>query len=128
MIVMAAHSIILGTIEGISKGDFERISKDLKQCFEHVGWKNDTLIIKSEKQHHRVKLVATKIADCIQEGKFGSLLYIGNDRVVCIYFGHRRFVGKQYGEPEPPDWWGQPAAKNQSEDLHDKLLLNIIKD
>jgi len=125
---MAAHSIILGTIDGILKQDFERLKKELKECFQQVGWKDNSLIIKSEKQHHRIKIIATKIADCIQEGRFGSLLYIGNDRVVCIYFGHKQFVGKQYGEPEPPEWWGQPQEKSESDDLADKLLLNIIKD
>ena len=125
---MSANSIILGTIDGISKKDFERLKKELKECFQQVGWKDNTLIIKSDRQHHRVKIIATKIADCIQEGKFGSLLYIGNDRVVCIYFGHKQFVGKQYGEPEPPEWWGQPTEKTESDDLSDKLLLNIIKD
>jgi len=125
---MAAHSIILGTIDGILKKDFERLKKELKECFQHVGWKDNALIIKSEKQHHRVKIIATKIADCIQVGKFGSLLYIGNDRVVCIYFGHKQFVGKQYGEPEPPEWWGQPKGEPEPDDLADNLLLNIIKD
>ena len=125
---MAAHSIILGTIDGISKKDFERLKKELKECFQNVAWKDDTLIIKSEKQHHRIKIIATKIADCIPDGKFGSLLYIGNDRVVCIYFGHKQFVGKQYGEPEPPEWWGQLKGKPEPDDLADKLLLNIIKD
>lgn len=125
---MAAHSIILGTIDGILKKDFERLKKELKECFQHVGWKENALIIKSEKQHHRVKIIATKIADCIQDGKFGSLLYIGNDRVVCIYFGHKQFVGKQYGEPEPPEWWGQLKGEPAPDDLADKLLLNIIKD
>jgi hypothetical protein len=125
---MAAYSIILGTIDGIQKKDYERLKKELKDCFQHVAWKDDSLIIKSEKQHHRVKIIATKVADCIQDGKFGSLLYIGNDRVVCIYFGHKQFVGKQYGEPEPPEWWGQPKEKPEPDDLADKLLLNIIKD
>jgi len=125
---MAAQSIILGTIDGISKKDYERLQKELKDCFQQVGWKDDTLVIKSEKQHHRIKIIATRIADCVQVGKFGSLLYIGNDRVVCIYFGHKQFIGKQYGEPEPPEWWGQPKATPASDDLADKLLMNIIKD
>jgi len=125
---MAAYSMILGTIEGISKKDFERLKKELKEAFQQVGWRDDSLIIKSERQHHHIKRIATKIADCVQEGKFGSLLYIGNDRVVCIYFGHKQFVGKQYGEPEPPEWWGQPKKKSESDDLSDKLLLNIISD
>lgn len=125
---MAAQSIILGAIDGISKGDFDRLKKELKECFQQVGWKDNTLIIKSEKQHHRLKIIAARIADCIPEGKFGSLLYIGNDRVVCIYFGHKQFIGKQYGEPEPPEWWGQPKEKLESDDLADKLLMNIIKD
>ena len=125
---MAAQSIILGAIDGISKGDFDRLKKELKECFQQVGWKDNTLIIKSEKQHHRLKIIATRIADCIPEGKFGSLLYIGNDRVVCIYFGHKQFIGKQYGEPEPPEWWGQLKDKPGSDDLEDKLLLHMIKD
>lgn len=125
---MAAQSIILGTIDGISKTDYERLKKELKECFQHVAWKDNTLIIKSEKQHRRVKMVATKIADCIPEGKFGSLLYVGNDRVVCIYFGHKQFVGKEYGEPEPPEWWGETKERPGRQDLSDKLLLNIIKD
>jgi hypothetical protein len=125
---MAVQSIIFGTIDGIAKGDFDRLKKELRECFQQVGWKDNTLIIKSEKQHHRIKIIATRIADCIQEGKFGSLLYIGNDRVVCIYFGHKQFVGKQYGEPEPPEWWGQPKEKPEPDDLADKLMLNIIKD
>ena len=125
---MAAHSIIFGTIDGISKKDFERLKQELEECFQQVRWNDNTLIIKSEKKHRRIKVVATKIADCIAEGKFGSLLYVGNDRVVCIYFGHRQFAGKQYGEPEPPEWWGAQIKKNETNDVADKLLLNILKE
>ncbi len=125
---MAAHSLILGTIDGISKKDFDRLKSELKECFDQVAWKDNTLIIKSERQHQRIKTIATRIADCIPDGKFGSLLYIGNDRVACIYFGHKQFVGKQYAEPEPPLWWGQPKKTSEPDDLADRLLLNMMTD
>ena len=103
---MATQSLILGTINGIPKRGYKTLEKDLKASFEYVGWKDNTLYIKSEKKHHRVRLIFQKIADSMQKGKFGSLLYVGNSRVACIYFGHKRFVGKQYREPNPPEWWG----------------------
>jgi len=125
---MATQSIILGTINGISKKDYNTLKKELQERFENVGWKDNTLIIKSEKKHDRFKGIATKIADCITEGKFGSLLYVGYDRVVCIYFGHKKFVGKQYGEPEPPDWWGEKKVEPKLKDRSDNLLLDVMKD
>ena len=125
---MATQSIILGTINGISKKAYDKLKKELQEYFEYVGWKDNTLIIKSEKKHERIKVIATKIADYIPEGKFGSLLYVGNDRVVCIYFGHKRFVGKQYREPDPPDWWGERKGESKSKGRSDKLLLDVIKD
>jgi hypothetical protein len=103
---MASSSLILGTIRGIPKRHYKTLEEELKASFENVGWKDNTLYIRSEKKHSRVRWIFQKIADAMQEGKFGSLLYVGNNRVACIYFGHKRFVGRQYREPNPPEWWG----------------------
>ena len=125
---MAVQSIIIGTINGISKIHYEELKKDLNRYFEKVGWKDNTLLINSSKKHEHIKNIANKIADCIAEGEYGSLLYVGNNRVVCIYFGHKRFVGKQYKEPVPPEWWGEQTEKPATKETgNKKKLLNAIK-
>lgn len=121
---MAEQSIILGTIDGISQPDYERLKNDLFDYFDQVGWKNNTLFINSSKKHDSIKGIAKKIANCIEIGKFGSLLFIGNNRVVCIFFGTKRFVAKHYIEPEPPDWWGDQSLRKS---LVDKPGGNFFK-
>lgn len=124
---MAVQSIILGTISGISEIDYKKLKKDLSQNFEKVAWKNNTLFINSSKKHEHLKEVAAKIADCVAEGEYGSLLFVGNNRVVCIYLGHKRFVGKQYREPIPPEWWGKKKEKLKRKEPDSKSLLDSIK-
>ena len=111
---MAVQSIIVGSINGISKIDYDKIKADLLKSFEKVVWKDNTLSIQSSKKHHRLKDMAAKIADRIAENGYGSLLFIGNSRVVCIYFGHKRFVSRPYKEPVPPEWWGEKKEKTPS--------------
>ena len=103
---MVSQSLILGSIKGISKKDYNQLKIDLQGYFDKVAWKDHTIYIRSEKRHRRIKEIFGKIADCVSEGQFGSLLYVGNDKVACIYFGHKKFVAKQYREPSPPAWWG----------------------
>ncbi len=124
---MAEQSIILGTIDGISKRDYELLKKDLSAYFDKAGWKNNTLYINSSKKHESVKEIATKIANCIGAGKYGSLLFIGNNRVVCIFFGHKRFVAKHYIEPEPPDWWGGPADAPDPKEPSGKKFFDTFR-
>jgi len=109
---MTSQSIVLGTIDGISKKDFGLLKKDLQACFDQVGWKDNAISIKSERKHLRMKSVFTKIADNISQGHFGSLLYVGNEKVACIYFSHKKFEGKMFKEPHPPEWW-KPGQGNQ---------------
>lgn len=103
---MSNVSFIFGRIEGISKSSYEEIRDELASCFDHATWREDGLSIKSERHHDRLKDTFGLIAARMDEGKFGSLLYVGNDRVACIFFAQGRFVGKEYKEPEPPEWWG----------------------
>jgi len=102
---MTSQSMIVGTINGVSKKDFDRLKKELTKRFDEVGWKNDVLLIKSERNHEAVKGVFTKIAACVHPGQFGTLLYVGHGNVACFYFGHKKYVGRRYKEPTPPDWW-----------------------
>ncbi len=124
---MAVQSIILGSINGISKIDYEKLKADLSKSFEKVVWKNRTLSIQSSKKHHRLKDIAAKIADRICENEYGSLLFIGNNRVVCIYFGHKRFISRPYKEPEPPEWWEAETGKPPSTESKHHRLMNVIK-
>ena len=124
---MAAQSIILGSISGISNINYEKLKKDLSRYFEKFGWKDNTLFINSSKKHKHIKDIAAKIADCIPKGEFGSLLFVGNKRVVCIYLGHKRFVGKPYKEPTPPEWWGEKGDAPDRQQLPNKKLLKAIK-
>ena len=102
---MNSQSMIVGAINGISKKAFDGLKKELTERFDEVGWNNDVLAIKSARDHKAVKGIFTKIAACVQEGKSGSLLYVGHGNVACFYFGHKKYVGKKYREPAPPDWW-----------------------
>lgn len=124
---MAEQSIIVGTIDGIVRRDYEKLKKDLTAYFEKASWKDDTLYISSAKKHESVKEIATKIANCIAEGRYGSLLFIGNNRVVCIYFGHQRFVAKHYIEPEPPEWWGEENEAPAQKDPSGKKFFDTFK-
>ena len=96
----------MGTVEGISRRDFLELEKDLKAAFDNVQWKDGALVIRSQRYHDKVRALFQKIADAIGEGRFGSLLYIGNGRVAAIYFGSKKFKAIEYREPEPPQWWG----------------------
>ena len=105
---MTSQSMIVGTIDGIRRNDFERLKGPLRRCFEEVGWKDGALVIKSSRDHDSVKEIFAQIADCVQPDKFGSLLYVGHGNVACFFFGHKRYVGRRFKEPAPPDWW-QPG-------------------
>ena len=102
---MESQSIILGMINGISKNDFEILKKDLQDNFDKVAWKDDAISIKSERKHLRMKSIFTRISNFISLGNYGSLLYIGNEKVACIYLGHKKFEGRLFKEPKPPEWW-----------------------
>lgn len=104
-VIMESQSIILGTINGISKKDFDILKKDLQRNFDTVAWKDDAILIKSERRHLRMKSIFTRISEFISQGKYGSLLYVGNEKVACIYLGHKKFEGRRFKEPAPPDWW-----------------------
>ena len=124
---MAVQSTILGAINGISKIDYEKLKKDLSRNFEKFAWKDNTLFINSSKKHEHIKDIAGRIADCIPKGEYGSLLFVGNKRVVCIFMGHKRFVGKPYREPTPPKWWGRKDDTPAEHKPPDKNLLKAIK-
>ena len=102
---MADHSIIMGTIGGISRRDYLELESELQSTFDTVQWKDEAVVIRSERYHDRVRTVFQKLADAIDPGRYGSLLYIGNGRVACIYFGKGRFKAIEYREPAPPEWW-----------------------
>lgn len=102
---MTSQSMIIGTIEGVSKRDFNRLKQTLQSRFDEVGWSNDMLVVRSSRDHGQLKDVFTMIADTVKKGKFGSLLYVGHGNVACFYFGHKKYVGRKYKEPRPPGWW-----------------------
>ena len=104
---MAEHSIIMGTVEGISRRDFLELEPELQAAFDLVRWKDDSVVIRSQRLHDKVRALFQKIADAVSEGSYGSLLYIGNGRVAAIYFGSGRFKAIEYNEPTPPEWWGK---------------------
>jgi len=97
--------MILGTIEGISEQDFQRLKAELCRYFDEVRWKDESLVIKSWRDHGSVKPIFTRIAESIRPGRFGTLLYVGHGNVACFYFGSNRYVGRRFREPTPPDWW-----------------------
>ncbi len=105
--IMADKSIIMGAVEGISRRDFLELESELKAALDTVQWKDGAVVIRSERRHDNVRAVFQKMADAMDEGKFGSLLYIGNGRVAAIYFGSGKFKAIEYAEPTPPQWWGR---------------------
>jgi hypothetical protein len=109
---MASKSIIMGSIDGISKQNYTAMKSELKECFDKISWKDDRLIIKSEKRHTKLKTIIHRIAANITEQKFGALMYVGNETVACIYVGPKQVVTKKFTEPAPPIWWkgAQPAS------------------
>lgn len=109
---MASKSIIFGSIDGISKAEFARLEPELQQCFDQISWNNDTLVIKSEKRHTKLKSTIHKIAGAIADQKFGALMYVGNETVACIYIGPKQVATKKFVEPQPPEWWGGAQPMN----------------
>jgi hypothetical protein len=107
---MTTQSLIFGSIDGISEKDYLRLKPTLSQRFDAAGWKDGSLVINSMRDHGKLKDVFSQIADRIGEDGFGSLLYVGQGSVVCFYFGCRRYVGRRYREPLPPEWW--PADRS----------------
>jgi len=97
--------MLLGSIDGIKKIDFERLKRSLDACFDEVQWKDNRLTIKSSREHPPVKEIFSKIAASVQPGCFGSLLYVGHGNIACFYFGHKQYVGRRFKEPTPPEWW-----------------------
>jgi hypothetical protein len=102
---MTTQSLIFGSIDGISEKDFLRLKPTLNRRFDTAAWKDGSLVIKSMRDHGTLKDVFSQIAERIGENGLGSLLYVGQGNVVCFYFGCRRYVGRRYREPAPPDWW-----------------------
>jgi hypothetical protein len=58
---MADHSIIMGTIEGISRGDYLELEPELQAIFDTVQWKDGAVVIRSERYHDRVRTVFQKL-------------------------------------------------------------------
>ena len=111
---MASKSIIFGSINGITKKSYARIKSEVLQCFETVVWKDNTLTIKSEKQHTNLKATVHKIAATIEGHQFGALIYVGNETVACIYLGPKQVSTRKFIEPSPPLWWGGASSKSRS--------------
>lgn len=103
---MASQSVIFGTIPGIAFADFQGLKPRLSALFQNIGWKNNVLYIRSEGRHPELKAIFTRIAGAMAAGAFGSLLYMGNQKVACIYFGRGNFEARLFREPKPPAWWG----------------------
>ena len=55
---MAPKSIIIGSIDGISKENYADMKSELKECFDKISWKDSQLIIKSEKRHTKLKTLS----------------------------------------------------------------------
>ena len=90
------------------------MKSDLQKCFEKISWKDNRLIIKSEKVHTNFKSMVEKIADNIAQQKFGALIYVGNETVACIYIGAKKVSSKKFIEPTPPTWWGGKQLLNSA--------------
>ena len=102
---MGSPSLIFGTINGISKRDFDVLQPELQDYFEKVAWCNGAMTIRSEHEHARMRKIFTRIASRISAGSYGSLFYVGNGNVACFYFGCQKVTGRRYREPTPPEWW-----------------------
>ena len=102
---MGSSSLIFGTINGISKRDFNVLQPELQGYFEKIAWRDDALIIRSEREHPRIRNIFACIADRISAGSYGSLFYVGNGNVACFYFGRQKVTGRRFREPTPPEWW-----------------------
>ncbi len=102
---MAKVSFIFGRVPGITEAAYSKIREKLEQRFDEVQWQDNALAIKSMGAHKDIKEAFRIIAAHMSPGNHGSLLYVGNERVACIFLTRGRFVGKEYTEPEPPEWW-----------------------
>lgn len=100
-----ARSMILGSIDGISKSGYGKLEARLKDRFDQVSWRQGAVVIQSVRDHGRLKEVFADIAAAMAPGRYGTLLYVGHGNVACFYFAHGKYVGRRYREPAPPDWW-----------------------
>lgn len=119
--IMASKSIIIGSIDGISKTNYTRIKSELQRCFDKISWKNNRLTIKSEKMHTNLKATIHKIAETIADRKFGALMYVGNETVACIYLGTKQVSTRKFIQPSAPDWWEGPALENHAKTASIKM-------
>ncbi len=108
-------SVIQGTINGISKEDFESLKDNMQRYFNNVWWDNDVLHINSSRgepylgTYDTVKMLFSLVADSIIEGKYGKLGFIGligkREIVSIIFFGHKKWELKEFSRPETPEWY-----------------------
>ena len=118
---MASKSIIIGSIDGISRTGYTRIKSELQRCFDKISWKDNRLTIKSEKTHTNLKATIHKIADTIADRKFGALMYVGNETVACIYLGAKQVSTRKFIEPSAPAWWEGSALDNHAKTAPTKM-------
>jgi hypothetical protein len=108
-------NVIQGTINGISKEDFESLKDNMQRYFNNVWWDNDVLHINSSRgepylgTYGKIKMLFSRVADSILEGKYGKLGFIGligkREIVGVIFFGHKKWELKEFVRPETPQWY-----------------------
>jgi hypothetical protein len=108
-------NVIQGTINGISKEDFESLKDNRQRYFNNVWWDNDVLHINSSRgepylgTYGTIKMLFSRVADSILEGKYGKLGFIGligkREIVGVIFFGHKKWELNEFVRPETPQWY-----------------------
>jgi hypothetical protein len=108
-------NVIQGTINGISKEDFESLKDNMQRYFNNVWWDNDVLHINSSQGepylgiYGKIKMIFSRVADSIIEGKYGKLGFIGligkREIVGVIFLGHKKWELNEFVRPETPQWY-----------------------
>lgn len=108
-------NIIQGSINGITKQNFEKLQAKTRQYFHNTWWDNDVMHINNGQgkpylgTYDEIERLFNRIAESIVEGKYGKLGFIGlvgkREIIGVVFFGHNQWELEEFKRPEAPEWY-----------------------
>jgi hypothetical protein len=108
-------NIIQGSINGISKENFDKLQAETQQYFHRTWWDNDVMYINNSQgkpylgTYSEIEMLFNRIAQNIVESKYGKLGFIGlmgkREIVGVVFFGHKQWELQEFKRPEAPEWY-----------------------
>jgi hypothetical protein len=108
-------NIIQGSINGISKENFDKLQAKTRQYFHRTWWDNDVMYINNSQgkpylgTYDEIEMLFNRIAQSIVEGKYGKLGFIGlvgkREIIGVVFFGYKQWELQEFKRPEAPEWY-----------------------